>query len=154
MVGPPRDMDNRAAGNHVNIRTLRVVGPFYCPQVQKLNIDLDSYLELRDRFHAPGDFAQADVIAHEVGHHVQTLLGISKQVHEARLCGANASSVRLELKANCFAGVWANHANKMASFANATRSPPRSDEICSRSAAGVTSNSPCHSGISDLPIVD
>jgi predicted metalloprotease len=93
------------------------VGPFYCPQDQKVYIDLDFYRELRDRFHAPGDFAQAYVIAHEVGHHVQTLLGISTKVHEARLRadarGANALSVRLELQADCFAGVWANHANKM-----------------------------------------
>jgi len=93
------------------------VGPFYCAQDQKVYIDLDFYRELRDRFHAPGDFAQAYVIAHEVGHHVQTLLGISTKVQEARLRadarGGNALSVRLELQADCFAGVWANHANKM-----------------------------------------
>ena len=93
------------------------VGPFYCSQDQKVYIDLDFYRELRDRFHASGDFAQAYVIAHEIGHHVQTLLGISTQIHEARLRadarGANALSVRQELQADCFAGVWANHANKM-----------------------------------------
>ena len=93
------------------------VGPFYCAQDQKVYIDLDFYRELRDRFHAPGDFAQAYVIAHEVGHHVQNLLGVMPKVQEARLRadarGGNALSVRLELQADCFAGVWANHANKM-----------------------------------------
>jgi hypothetical protein len=93
------------------------VGPFYCPQDEKVYIDLDFYRELQDRFHAPGDFAQAYVIAHEIGHHVQNLLGLSSQIQEARLRtdarGANALSVRLELQADCFAGVWANHANKM-----------------------------------------
>ncbi|MGA9033495.1 MAG: neutral zinc metallopeptidase [Sulfuricaulis sp.] len=93
------------------------VGPFYCAQDQKIYIDLDFYRELRDRFHAPGDFAQAYVIAHEVGHHVQNLLGVMPKVQEARLRadarGGNALSVRLELQADCFAGVWANHANKM-----------------------------------------
>jgi len=93
------------------------VGPFYCAQDQKVYIDLDFYRELRDRFHAPGDFAQAYVIAHEVGHHVQNLLGVMPKVQEARLRAdardGNALSVRLELQADCFAGVWANHANKM-----------------------------------------
>jgi hypothetical protein len=93
------------------------VGPFYCPQDEKVYIDLDFYRELQDRFHAPGDFAQAYVIAHEIGHHVQNLLGLSSQIQEARLRadarGANALSVRQELQADCFAGVWANHANKM-----------------------------------------
>ena len=93
------------------------VGPFYCAQDQKVYIDLDFYRELRDRFHAPGDFAQAYVIAHEVGHHVQNLLGVMPKVQEARqradARGGNALSVRLELQADCFAGVWANHANKM-----------------------------------------
>jgi hypothetical protein len=92
------------------------MGPFYCPPDQKVYIDLDFYRDLRDRFGAPGDFAQAYVIAHEVGHHVQTLLGVSQQVHEAQQrlpeAEANALSVRLELQADCFAGVWAHHADR------------------------------------------
>ncbi|MBP2228919.1 putative metalloprotease [Azospirillum agricola] len=93
------------------------MGPFYCPADRKVYIDLGFYRELRDRFQAPGDFAQAYVIAHEVGHHVQNLLGISDKVEAAqRRSGdrreANALSVRLELQADCFAGLWANHANR------------------------------------------
>jgi predicted metalloprotease len=91
-------------------------GPFYCPNDQNLYIDLDFYEELRQRFGAPGDFAQAYVLAHEVGHHVQNLLGILDKVHsaEARLSegDANALSVRTELQADCLAGVWANHTQK------------------------------------------
>ena len=85
-------------------------GPFYCPEDQKVYIDLAFYQELRDRFHAPGEFAEAYVIAHEVGHHVQNLLGISDKAQAARRrageTGANAISVRLELQADCLAGVW------------------------------------------------
>jgi predicted metalloprotease len=92
------------------------VGPFYCPGDQKVYIDLGFYEELRTRFHAPGDFAEAYVIAHEVGHHVQNLLGISEKVVQAQERGsreqANALSVRVELQADCLAGVWANHANE------------------------------------------
>jgi uncharacterized protein len=91
------------------------VGPFYCPGDQKVYIDLSFYEELRTRFHAPGDFAEAYVIAHEVGHHVQNLLGISEKVMEAQQRGsrehANQLSVRMELQADCLAGVWANRAD-------------------------------------------
>ncbi|HEV7503122.1 MAG TPA: neutral zinc metallopeptidase, partial [Vicinamibacteria bacterium] len=91
-------------------------GPFYCPNDQRVYIDLGFYKELRDRFAAPGDFAQAYVIAHEVGHHVQNLLGISEKVtamqQRSDKAGVNALSVRLELQADCFAGVWGNHAQR------------------------------------------
>lgn len=92
------------------------VGPFYCPGDQKLYIDLTFYRELRTRFQAPGDFAQAYVIAHEVGHHIQNLLGTMDQVNSARQrmseAEANQLSVRLELQADFLAGVWAHHAQK------------------------------------------
>ncbi len=91
------------------------MGPFYCPGDQKVYIDLSFYEQLQNRFQAPGDFAQAYVIAHEVGHHVQNLLGISDKVQQARQqageAEGNALSVRLELQADCFAGLWANHAD-------------------------------------------
>jgi len=92
------------------------MGPFYCPRDRRVYIDLQFYRELRERFHAPGDFAQAYVIAHEVGHHVQNLLGVSDQVASAQersgRRGANALSVRLELQADCYAGLWAFHADR------------------------------------------
>lgn len=92
------------------------VGPFYCPADRKIYIDLTFFQELRDRFGADGDFAQAYVIAHEVGHHVQNLLGISDEVHaqQQRLSKAegNELSVMLELQADFLAGVWAHHADK------------------------------------------
>jgi predicted metalloprotease len=92
------------------------VGPFYCPADQKAYIDLSFYEAMRTRFKAPGDFAQAYVIAHEIGHHVQNLLGISREVHrEQQTAGkadANQLSVRLELQADCLAGVWAARADK------------------------------------------
>ncbi len=92
------------------------MGPLYCPAVQKVYIDLGFYRELKDRFQAPGDFSQAYVIAHEVGHHEQNLLGISGNVHEARSgmsqAEGNGLSVRLKLQADCLAGIWANHANR------------------------------------------
>src|SRR5215203_1460914 len=92
-------------------------GPFYCPSDQKVYLDLSFFRELDQRFGAAGDFAQAYVVAHEIGHHVQTLLGINRQVQEAQQgsgsrAGANALSVGLELQADCFAGVWGNHASK------------------------------------------
>jgi predicted metalloprotease len=92
------------------------MGPFYCPGDRKVYIDLAFYETLSKRLGAPGDFAQAYVIAHEVGHHVQNLLGISGKVDDMRRrmneAQANALSVRLELQADCFAGVWAHHAQR------------------------------------------
>jgi predicted metalloprotease len=92
------------------------VGPFYCPRDQKVYIDLSFYNDLKNRFRAPGDFAQAYVIAHEIGHHVQTLLGISQKVHKLRgslsQTEANRLSVMQELQADCFAGIWAYHADR------------------------------------------
>ena len=92
------------------------MGPFYCPGDEKVYIDLSFYDDLRDRHGAPGDFAQAYVIAHEVGHHVQTLLGISEKTHAARKKlpaeAANELSVRQELQADCLAGIWAHHADR------------------------------------------
>ena len=93
------------------------MGPFYCPGDHKVYIDLSFYRDLKTRFHAPGEFAQAYVIAHEVGHHVQNLLGISSKVEAQRRrvseAEGNALSVRLELQADCFAGVWGKHADSM-----------------------------------------
>ena len=90
------------------------MGPFYCPGDQKVYIDLGFYETLKNQLGAPGDFAQAYVIAHEVGHHVQNLLGISGKMDQMRgrvsKVEYNALSVRLELQADCFAGVWASHA--------------------------------------------
>ena len=95
-------------------------GPFYCFEDRKVYIDLRFYQLMRDRFHASGDFAQAYVIAHEVGHHVQNLLGLSRQMEAQRdrasKAAFNALSVRLELQADCFAGVWANRTNRTKHF--------------------------------------
>jgi predicted metalloprotease len=92
------------------------MGPFYCPPDQKVYLDLQFFDEMKARFNAPGEFAQAYVIAHEVGHHVQTLLGVSEKVHQMRSRVSeregNALSVRMELQADCFAGMWAHHANR------------------------------------------
>jgi predicted metalloprotease len=92
------------------------MGPFYCPADQKAYIDLSFYEDMRNRFRAPGDFAQAYVIAHEIGHHVQNLLGISDEVRRAQSGASKADgnrlSVKLELQADCFAGVWASRADR------------------------------------------
>lgn len=93
------------------------VGPFYCPGDEKVYIDLSFFRDLKERFGAPGDFAMAYVVAHEVGHHVQNLLGTSDKVHSLQERGGeregNKLSVKLELQADFYAGVWANHAQKM-----------------------------------------
>jgi hypothetical protein len=90
------------------------MGPFYCPADRKVYIDLGFYETLKNKLGAPGEFAQAYVIAHEVGHHVQNLMGISAKMEQMRAkvgpTQFNALSVRLELQADCFAGVWAHHA--------------------------------------------
>ena len=92
------------------------MGPFYCPIDQKVYIDLAFFDDLKSRFRAPGDFAQAYVIAHEIGHHVQTLLGITEQVMRTRSQAGeregNALQVHMELQADCLAGLWANHAQR------------------------------------------
>lgn len=92
------------------------VGPFYCPADSKVYLDLSFFRELDQRFGAPGDFAQAYVVAHEIGHHVQNLIGVSSRVDQMRSRTsegqANALSVRQELQADCFAGVWGHHANR------------------------------------------
>ena len=92
------------------------MGPFYCPGDSKVYIDLRFYQEMKTKFNAPGDFAQAYVIAHEVGHHIQNVMGTSDKVQQARQSArneaeANQYSVRLELQADCYAGVWAHHAD-------------------------------------------
>jgi predicted metalloprotease len=92
------------------------MGPFYCPLDQTVYIDLTFYNDLRSRLGAPGDFAQAYVIAHEVGHHIQNLLGTMEQVQQMRSrqgeAEANSMSVRMELQADCYAGLWAHHAER------------------------------------------
>lgn len=95
-------------------------GPFYCPADKNVYIDLGFYKELKNKLNAPGDFAQAYVVAHEIGHHVQNLLGVSGKVQSKRSSisetAYNKLSVKLELQADCFAGVWANHANRVRSI--------------------------------------
>jgi predicted metalloprotease len=96
--------------------TSSAVGPFYCPDDHKVYLDLSFFNEMSQRLGAPGDFAQAYVIAHEVGHHVQNLLGIAEKVNRLQRqvseTEVNALSVRMELQADCFAGVWGHHANR------------------------------------------
>jgi hypothetical protein len=97
------------------------MGPFYCPLDQKVYVDMSFYGDLERRFGAPGDFAQGYVIAHEVGHHVQNLLGTAKKVHDLQQRNprvANELSVRMELQADCYAGVWAKDADQSRQFLN------------------------------------
>lgn len=111
------------------------MGPFYCPGDQKVYIDLSFYETLRSQLGAPGDFAQAYVIAHEVGHHVQNLMGVTDQMEQARSRvnerEYNALSVRLELQADCFAGIWAHHNHKT----NAILEPGDVEEALNAAAA-------------------
>ncbi len=113
------------------------MGPFYCPADRNAYIDLSFFRDLRERYRAPGDFAQAYVIAHEIGHHVQNLLGISGQVQEARrrvsMTEGNRLSVRLELQADCLAGVWAHQADQ--SGMNIRLDPGDIDEALRAAAA-------------------
>jgi predicted metalloprotease len=113
---PPRLVLFRESVDSAYGMAQSAIGPFYCPRDRQVYIDLAFYNQLKNRFHAPGDFAQAYVIAHEVGHHIQTLLGISGKVHAARKklseTEGNKLSVRQELQADCMAGVWAYHADR------------------------------------------
>ncbi|WP_078122183.1 KPN_02809 family neutral zinc metallopeptidase [Thiosocius teredinicola] len=112
----PRLVLYRGAVNSACGRGQAAMGPFYCPADQKVYLDLSFFDDLKRRHDAPGDFAQAYVVAHEVGHHVQTLLGISEKVREAKRsvdeAQANQLSVKQELQADCFAGIWGHHANR------------------------------------------
>ncbi|MGB8433037.1 MAG: neutral zinc metallopeptidase [Burkholderiales bacterium] len=114
--GPPRLVLFDGATPSACGQGAAAMGPFYCPLDQKVYLDLAFFRELERRFAAPGDFAQAYVIAHEVGHHVQNQLGIAERVQSLRQRvgdrEANALSVRMELQADCLAGVWAHNANK------------------------------------------
>lgn len=111
---PPRLVLYRGAVNSACGMGQAAMGPFYCPGDYKVYLDLGFFDDLKRRHDAPGDFAQAYVIAHEIGHHVQTLLGISGQVSKAKRgaseAEANELSVRQELQADCFAGIWGHHA--------------------------------------------
>lgn len=113
---PPKLVLFRGVVNSACGSAQSAMGPFYCPADQQVYIDLSFYDQLKNQFKAPGDFAQAYVIAHEVGHHIQTLLGISQRVNAARSKMSqvewNKLSVKQELQADCFAGIWAHHANE------------------------------------------
>ena len=110
-------------------------GPFYCPADRKVYLDLGFFDELSRRFGAPGDFAQAYVIAHEFGHHVQNLTGLSERAAVDRRAGASSASVALELQADCFAGVWGNHAASGGS--SVIKLDPGDVETAMRAAAAI-----------------
>jgi predicted metalloprotease len=113
-------------------------GPFYCPGDRKVYLDLGFFDELDQRFGAPGDFAQAYVIAHEFGHHVQNLLGTSARVERDRRSGASSASVALELQADCYAGVWGHKASEGGRFrAGRVELEPGDADEALRAAASI-----------------
>lgn len=113
-------------------------GPFYCPSDRKVYLDLGFFDELSQRFGAPGDFAQAYVITHELGHHVQTLLGVDAQARRGAAAGANSASVALELQADCYAGVWGHAARQSGRFqAGHVELEPGDAEEALRAAAAI-----------------
>ena len=113
-------------------------GPFYCPGDRKVYLDLGFFNELSRRFGAPGDFAQAYVITHEIGHHVQNLLGYTDRVARGSRAGANSASVALELQADCFAGVWGHAASQQGRFqAGGVELEPGDAEEALRAAAAI-----------------
>jgi predicted metalloprotease len=113
-------------------------GPFYCPSDRKVYLDLGFFRELSSRFGAPGDFAQAYVIAHEFGHHVQNLLGLTARVQQDPRPGASSASVALELQADCFAGLWGHAASQQGRFqAGGVELEPGDAEEALRAAASI-----------------
>jgi predicted metalloprotease len=113
-------------------------GPFYCPSDQKVYLDLGFFAELDQRFGAPGDFAQAYVITHELGHHVQNLLGFTERAQQDRRSGPNSASVALELQADCFAGIWGHAAAQRGRFqAGGVELEPGDAEEALRAAASI-----------------
>ncbi len=113
-------------------------GPFYCPSDRKVYLDLGFFRELSGRFGAPGDFAQAYVIAHEFGHHVQNLLGLTARVQQDPRPGASSASVALELQADCFAGLWGHAASQQGRFeAGGVELDPGDAEEALRAAASI-----------------
>ena len=113
-------------------------GPFYCPSDRKVYLDLGFFRELSERFGAPGDFAQAYVVTHEIGHHVQNLLGYMDRVAHGARAGANSASVALELQADCFAGVWGHAASQRGRFqAGGVELEPGDADEAIRAAAAI-----------------
>jgi len=113
-------------------------GPFYCPGDRRVYLDLGFFDELSRKFGAPGDFAQAYVIAHEIGHHVQNLTGITARVEQDRRPGANSASVALELQADCFAGIWGHAASQTGRFqAGRVELDPGDADEALRAAASI-----------------